>query len=137
MKQILRFKKLALVVVAALGAAAPGFAGVKSNLAALLESATGGVVVSIEKIKGMERFGDPATPSAIKVPANTHTQVVCAIVAGKLQCYQAAIDVCPGSLILSQGETSYSCETDCHGNTPSSSGECECDIRYDTCVPFP
>lgn len=132
-------RRVALVAAAVLVASAgePALASVTSKLTAILEAGTGGTVVSIEKVKGLVRVGDPAMPSAIKVPARTEMQLACRIVNGKMQCYQAAIDVCPPDVILSQDTSSYRCDLDCHGNTPDPSGQCECDIRYDTCVPFP
>ena len=134
-RAILRTAILAAVLAAA--AATPVLASVKSKLAALLEDGTGGTVLSIERVKDVVRIGDPAMPSAMQVPARTEMRLVCKVVAAKLQCYQAALEVCPRDVILAQETASYSCALDCHGNTPDPSGNCECDIRYDTCVPFP
>lgn len=124
---------LALFLLALL--AAPVAAGVKSNVAALLEAA-GLDVLSIQKVRDVVVIGDPTAPSAIKVPAQTAMQLVCRIVAGRMDCYQAAIDVCPPDVILSQGETSYRCDLACDG-APDARGQCDCDVRYDTCKPFP
>jgi len=126
-----------LLVLLILGVATPALASLKSRITDLFELATGGVVASVERIKPLERVGDPVMPLAIKVPAGNETRIACKVVANVFQCFQVVVEFCPHSLVLMQGESSFSCDLDCHGNTPDASGECECDIKYDTCTPFP
>lgn len=87
---------------------------------------------------------DGETTTGIKVPAGTHTQTVCMItLVGEYKCIVlTAFNDCPGSIPL-QDEGSgitYECELDCDNRRPGgdadSEGNCDCDIRQDTCKPL-
>jgi hypothetical protein len=82
---------------------------------------------------------DVARLSAMTVPADGEIRCVWRVTGGQMHqdCSFVATG-CPSSMTFSQevpgvGSVEMTCDLDCHGQTPDSNGNCDCDVVLNTC----
>ena len=77
-----------------------------------------------------------AVPLSQKFKANRSIRQLCRMFTGgtQMQCIDIVeFGACPEKVQLRDGGTTYSCDLTCTPSTPDSEGNCDCDVRYDTC----
>ena len=76
----------------------------------------------------------------VLIPAGTETITLCQIRLGKFECTVISkFKDCPNSISLRDADSgiSYTCDVDCDNRRasgkPDENGNCDCDVKYDTC----